>query len=66
MWHVWEAREVYTRFCLGDLREGDHLENQGIDGRVTLKTIFSKWVGGPDCVDMAQYRDRWWVGGGLL
>jgi hypothetical protein len=27
-------------FSLGDLREGDHLEGLGIDGRIILKQIF--------------------------
>jgi hypothetical protein len=24
---------MYTGFCWGDLREGDHLEKPGVDGR---------------------------------
>jgi hypothetical protein len=31
---------VYTGFWWGDLREGDHLENLGVNGRVILKLIF--------------------------
>jgi hypothetical protein len=46
--------EVRTGFWWGDLREGDHLEDLGVDGR-----IFKKWDGGMDWIDMAQDRDRW-------
>jgi len=38
--------EVYTGFWLGDLRDGDHLEDSGIDGKILLKWNFRKWVGG--------------------
>ena len=27
------------------MREGDHLEEPGVDGRIILKWIFNKWVG---------------------
>jgi len=37
---------VYTGFRWGNLRERDHLENTGIDGRVILRWIFRKWVVG--------------------
>ena len=45
MWHVWETREVHTRFWWRDLRERDHLEDLGLDGRIILKCILKKWDG---------------------
>jgi len=29
--------EVYTGFWWGNLRESDHLEDSGIDGRINIK-----------------------------
>jgi hypothetical protein len=40
------ARKVHTGFWWGDLREGDHLEVPGIDGRIILKWIVRTWDGG--------------------
>jgi hypothetical protein len=35
--------EVYTGFWWGNLREKDHLQDPGIDGRIILRLIFRKW-----------------------
>jgi hypothetical protein len=51
-------RQVRTGFWWGDLREGDHLGDPGVDGRI-LKWIFKKWDGGMDWIELAQERDSW-------
>jgi hypothetical protein len=48
-----------TGFCWGDLTEGDHLGDPGVDRRIILKWIFRKWDGGMDWIELAQDRDRW-------
>ena len=35
--------EVYTEFWWGNLRETDHLEDPGLDGRIILRWILRKW-----------------------
>ena len=37
-----ERRGTY-RFMAGNLRERDHLEGPGVDGRIILRWIFRKW-----------------------
>jgi hypothetical protein len=51
---------MYTGFWWGNLRERDHVEDPGIDGRIILRWIFRKWNGGcMDWIDLAEDRDRW-------
>jgi hypothetical protein len=50
---------VHTEFWWGDLIQRDHLEDQGVDGRIVLKLIFKTWDRGSDWIDLAQDRDRW-------
>jgi hypothetical protein len=41
----WGTGEVYTGFWWGNLRERDHFEDLGVDGRIILRWIFRKWDG---------------------
>jgi hypothetical protein len=50
---------VHTGFWCGDLREGDHLGDPGVDGRIILKWILKKWDGVMDWIELTQDRDRW-------
>jgi len=45
---------VYTGFWWGNLTEGDHLGDKGLDGMIILKWMFRKWG-----VGHRKYRDRW-------
>jgi hypothetical protein len=46
MEHVWGRGEVSAGFWWGNLRDTDHLEDPGVDGRIILIWIFRKWGGG--------------------
>jgi hypothetical protein len=56
-------RVVHTGFWWGDLREGDHLGDPGIDWRIILKWTFNMWDGGAWTV-LSWLRIG--TGGGLL
>jgi hypothetical protein len=61
MQNVWGKREVHTGFWWGDLREGGHLGDPGVNGRTILKWIFKKWDEGIDWIELAQDRNTWWI-----
>jgi hypothetical protein len=58
---MWETVEVHTRFWWGKLRERDHLEYLGVDGRIILRRIFRNWDGGRgiDWINLIEVRDSW-------
>jgi hypothetical protein len=56
---VWGKGEVHTGFWRGNLREGEHLEDPGVDGRIISKWIFEKWDASMDWINLAHNRDSW-------
>jgi hypothetical protein len=50
---------LHTGFWWGDLKEGDHVGDSRVDGRIILKWIFKKWDGRMNWIELAQDRDRW-------
>jgi hypothetical protein len=50
---------IWERFWLGELREGDHLGDPGVDERIILKWIFKQWYVGMNWIKLAEDRDRW-------
>jgi len=56
---VWGRGEVHVGFCWEDLRERDHLEDLGLDGKVMLEwTSKQSFWEDEDCIDLAWDRDK--------
>jgi hypothetical protein len=51
--------EVHRRFLGENLRERDHLDKPGVDGRIILKYLFKWWNRGMDWIDLDQNWNRW-------
>ena len=52
---------MHTQFWWGNAREGDTLNDIGVNGSKILKEIIKKWDGGVDWINLAQDRDKWRV-----
>jgi hypothetical protein len=42
MWHMWGRGGIRTEFVWEKVKERDHLEDLGIDGRIILKWVLKK------------------------
>jgi hypothetical protein len=54
----WGEDRRIKGFHGGNLREGDHLEDAGVGGRIILKWILETWGGNIGCIDLAQDKDK--------
>jgi len=43
--NTYGGEERHIQDFSGEIREGDNLENSGINGRIILKWIFKEWCG---------------------
>ena len=49
-------RQVYRGLMWENVKEGEHLEEQGVDGRIILKIILKVASVNSDCNNLAQDR----------
>jgi hypothetical protein len=54
-----ETRGVSVEFWWGGRKEGDHLEDLDVGGRLMLKLILKMWDDSMDWIDLTQVRERW-------
>jgi hypothetical protein len=60
MWHARERGETCTGFWWESQKKKDHLEDQGVDGKMGSKWTLGRSVaGGVEWIHLAQDRDRW-------
>jgi hypothetical protein len=45
MWDAWERGETCTGFWWESPKEKDHLEDEGVDGRMGSKWTLGDWLG---------------------
>ena len=50
---------MHTEIWWGNLEEGEHLKDPGLDGRIILKWIFKSGKGRHGRIDLVQGRYRW-------
>jgi hypothetical protein len=63
MWHAWVTRGNCKRLCWESQKKRDHLEYQGIDGRMGSEWILGRSAVG---VKIGSSWPRIGTGGGLL
>jgi hypothetical protein len=56
---MYEGEEVHIRFWWENLRQGNRLEDQGLNEIILLNCILEKWNGGMDWIDLTQDRHSW-------
>jgi len=58
MWHILEAGATHSGFCWGNLREGDQLEDLGLEYNININ-LQHVGFGGISWIALAQERDSW-------